>query len=365
MRLIDICEINPKTETLDDDTLVSFVAMPDVSEDGKIAVNTIRSYSEVKRGYTCFKEGDVLFAKITPCMENGKGALAIGLKNGFGCGSTEFHVLRPNNSKVNGKWLYYLTSWSAFRIDAEKHMTGSAGQKRVPKSFLEKYEVTLPSIDDQQKQACQLDRVRRILDLRREELSAFDDLIKARFIEMFGTIHNNKLGFEIGTLESVSSAFFAGGDKPSDCSTVMDDEHPFSVYANGFENEGLQGYTSQCRVNTPSVTVSARGTIGYCFIRKAGFTPIVRLICITPNEQVSVEYLKYAIDTMDIKSSGTSQAQLTVPDFKKEKIIIPPMRLQNQFVMFVDQIDKSKSAIQKSLDETQLLFDSLMQEYFG
>ena len=81
MRLIDVCDINPRAQAIDDNLEVSFVAMPDVSEDGKINTGNIRSYCEVKKGFTCFQEGDVLFAKITPCMENGKGALAVGLKN--------------------------------------------------------------------------------------------------------------------------------------------------------------------------------------------------------------------------------------------------------------------------------------------
>ena len=191
MKLADICEINPRAELLDDNTLVSFVAMPNVSEDGKINVDTHRTYGEVKKGFTNFKEGDVLFAKITPCMENGKGALATGLENGLGFGSTEFHVLRPDAAIVLGQWLYYLTSWSAFRKDAEKHMTGSAGQKRVPKSFLEKYEVDLPTIDDQNYQVLQLNRIRKIIDARQQQLSAFDDLIKARFVEMFGDCRIN------------------------------------------------------------------------------------------------------------------------------------------------------------------------------
>ena len=100
MKLSCVCEINPATEKIDDDVLVSFVAMPDVTEDGKINVGNVRSYHEVKKGYTFFLEGDVLFAKITPCMENGKGALATGLKNGIGCGSTEFHVLRPIDKQI-------------------------------------------------------------------------------------------------------------------------------------------------------------------------------------------------------------------------------------------------------------------------
>ena len=144
------CELNPKKGTdkrLVSGLSVSFVPMPAVSESGKIDASQIKVYDEVKTGFTYFAENDVLFAKITPCMENGKGAVAVGLCNNIGFGSTEFHILRPINNKSNPYWLYSLTSFDAFRKDAADNMTGSAGQRRVPAVFLEKYKVTLPPIE--------------------------------------------------------------------------------------------------------------------------------------------------------------------------------------------------------------------------
>ena len=147
---INACTFNPKkTEKKDwaDNLLVSFVPMPLVSEQGQIQTNNIKLYSDVKKGFTYFRENDVLFAKITPCMENGKGAIAINLQNGIGFGSTEFHVLRPIENISNPYWIYYLTAIDSFRIMAEKKMTGSAGQKRVPISFFENLKVNLPPIE--------------------------------------------------------------------------------------------------------------------------------------------------------------------------------------------------------------------------
>ena len=121
--------------------------MPSVSEDGHMDTKVIRPYSEVKKGFTYFAENDVLFAKITPCMENGKGAVAEGLSNGIGAGSTEFHVLRPIPQKSNPYWLYIITMFEAFRINARKVMTGTGGQLRVPISYLKDYPITLPPIE--------------------------------------------------------------------------------------------------------------------------------------------------------------------------------------------------------------------------
>lgn len=145
----DLCIINPKKSDdtrLSSELDVSFVPMPAVSEHGDIDTSETRKYDEVKTGFTYFADDDVLFAKITPCMENGKGCVARHLCNGIGFGSTEFHVLRPTN-KVNSVWVYTVTSFPKFREDAANNMTGSAGQRRVPAVFLEHYKITLPPID--------------------------------------------------------------------------------------------------------------------------------------------------------------------------------------------------------------------------
>ena len=149
----NICYINPKKgqdPRLGSGVEVSFVPMPAVTERGEIDATAVKEYDEVKTGFTYFAENDVLFAKITPCMENGKGAVARGLHNGLGFGSTEFHVLRPISGKSNPYWIYTLTAFSQFREDAASNITGSAGQRRVPASFLEKYRVAVPPIELQE-----------------------------------------------------------------------------------------------------------------------------------------------------------------------------------------------------------------------
>ncbi|APO43882.1 hypothetical protein BS614_07575 [Paenibacillus xylanexedens] len=142
------CELNPRRpKDLNSEAEYSFVAMPSVSEKGIVDSTILRPYSEVYKGFTYFAENDVLFAKITPCMENGKGGIAVELKNGTGFGSTEFHVLRPIIGKSNSYWLYIITMFSKFRQDAEKVMTGTGGQRRVPITFLDQYPISLPPIE--------------------------------------------------------------------------------------------------------------------------------------------------------------------------------------------------------------------------
>lgn len=144
-----IADINPKIDLsrLESKSYVSFLPMQNIGDDGELKLETM-TYSEVKTGYTTFAEGDILFAKITPCMENGKGALAKGLHNGIGFGSTEFHVLRAKDG-INQEYLYHLTRDPNFRKEAERYMTGSAGQKRVPASFFKKFDILIPTYEEQ------------------------------------------------------------------------------------------------------------------------------------------------------------------------------------------------------------------------
>jgi type I restriction enzyme S subunit len=157
----DITAINQRDPALRDqlDELeVTFLPMAAVDEiQGRIAQPQIRRLAEVRKGFTSFKEGDVLFAKITPCMENGKAAIARGLHSGIGFGSTEFHVLRPQDGIIP-EWVFYFVRQSAFREDAKANFSGTAGQLRVKKDFLETYPVPLAPLYDQYRIVAEIEK---------------------------------------------------------------------------------------------------------------------------------------------------------------------------------------------------------------
>ncbi|MBU8802498.1 restriction endonuclease subunit S [Bacillus licheniformis] len=148
--LEDISNINPRKEALDENDTVSFISMSDVSDDARLISYQPRLYKEVFKGFTSFRDGDVLVAKITPCFENGKGALVDNLINKTGFGSTEFHVLR---SKKNGDelFIYYHTVTDRFRKIGEKNMTGTAGQKRIATDFVKGFLIPYPRNDIERK----------------------------------------------------------------------------------------------------------------------------------------------------------------------------------------------------------------------
>ncbi|MBR2113582.1 MAG: restriction endonuclease subunit S [Prevotella sp.] len=180
-RLGDCCELNPRRPSMDleDTDNVSFVPMPSVSENGYLQDVADVEYRKVKKGFTYFENGDVLFAKITPCMENGKGAIAEGLTNNIGMGSTEFHVLRPIEGVSSPYWLLALTRLPIFRERASKNMTGTGGQKRVPANYLENFMVGLPPIEEQNRfENINKQADKSVFDLRKS-IDAIDKVIKS------------------------------------------------------------------------------------------------------------------------------------------------------------------------------------------
>ena len=154
----------------------------------------------------------------------------------------------------------------------------------------------------------------------------------------------------------------AGGDRPKDISEVMTDEYRYPIYANGIENEGLQCYSKEFRVDKTAVTISARGTIGATFIRPPYFTPVVRLITVIPKAELNPVFLKYAIDYAELISNGSSQQQLTIPNVKKIEVVIPPVNKQNNYASFVVQSDKSKFALQEAIKDLDALSKKIIAE---
>lgn len=266
--------------------------------------------------------------------------------------------LAPKDS-IDKDYLFYFMPIALKRIEEK---TPFVTVKHLSAKELNKIEIPVLPLEEQRKLAETLSKVDELIAFRDQQLAKLDELVRARFVEMFTA---NESNFPMTALNDLCKEIFAGGDKPSEMSQIQTDEFEFPVYANGYENLGLQGFAKNYRVEEKSVTISARGTIGYSFIREGRYTPIVRLITAVPGDKLNVVYLKYSIDMLDIKSSGTSQAQLTVPNFKKMKIMEPPLPLQNEFAAFVERVDQQKQAVQQSLEKLELMKKALMQEYFG
>lgn len=213
----DVCTVNPKkidAKNLDDNLEVSFVPMAAVSDVfGEIVNHEVKNLQDVRTGFTNFSEGDVIFAKITPCMENGKSAIVGPLVNDIGYGSTEFYVLRCKEELYN-KYLYHMVRNTTFRAEAKAVMTGAVGQQRVPKTFLQEYQLLLPSLSEQHEIVHLIDdllaRARSAQQATEQALASIDLMKKSILARAFrGELGTNKAS-EASALELLRQVLAEG-----------------------------------------------------------------------------------------------------------------------------------------------------------
>lgn len=180
----DAAVINPRGDKVSGETAVSFVGMAQLDAESAVARPfDNRPFAEVSKGYTIFRDRDVLAAKITPCWENGKVGQAM-LDHPIGVGSTEFHVLRPG-PELDDRYLLHFLRQPTVRRAGEMRMTGSAGQKRVPVQFLQALEIPVTNIADQRRIAAILDHADALRAKRRQVLTHLDALPQSIFNDMF------------------------------------------------------------------------------------------------------------------------------------------------------------------------------------
>ena len=202
----EVATVNPRRDgalrLLDDQLDATFVPMAAVDEiSGTIANPKIKALGELRKGFTPFVEDDVIFAKITPCMQNGKSAVARGLANGLGFGSTEFHVIRCG-PRVIPEWIWYFLRQQSVKEEAQRRFRGSAGQQRVPADFLKQLRMPVPSRDQQRRLVYRIDQcMERIDEIRSlgdqlvlESNALLPSLLEAAFTELKTTYSSRTIG---------------------------------------------------------------------------------------------------------------------------------------------------------------------------
>lgn len=239
-----------------------------------------------------------------------------------------------------------------------KHLSA----KRLSQIVLE-----VPPISEQEHIVAELDLLSDIIDKKKEQLKELDNLAQSIFYDMFGDPIANEKGWERMPLKGLCKKLFAGGDVPKDnFSKTLTDKYQIPIFSNGVGEKSLYGYTDYARVEEECITISGRGTIGYCMVHSKPFLPVVRLIVATPNpSKMSSLVLKFIVDSLHFTGTGGAIPQLTIPMIKDTLIIVPPLSLQVSFATKIEAIEKQKSAIQKSIEEAQTLFDSRMDYYFN
>ena len=363
-KLGDCCQINPRrpSVSISDNDLVSFVPMPAVNEDGYIDGATNDEYGKVKKGFTYFENNDVLFAKITPCMENGKGAIAEGLTNGIGMGSTEFHILRPIEGISNSYWLLALTRMPIFREQAAKNMSGTGGQRRVGAAFLENFMIGLPSYSEQK-------RFETIY--KQADKSEFVGC-KSQFIEMFGTgtpKHKISDVCEVkggSTPSRTNALFWDNGDVPW---FTVEDIYTQGKYIRETKQHITKLATKKCFVYPKdTVLICCTASIGECALAKIEMASNQHFngMIIKDRSKLEPQFLLYVSSTL--KEHLLRQAGKTTIHFvsrtKLEEILIPVPMLdkQRQFVEIMEQADKSEFELRKSIEAIDQVIKSFIND---
>lgn len=189
VELGEVCEINPKKselKDLDENTEVSFVPMADLNENQiDFEPKQSKPLGEVIKGYTYFKDDDVLLAKVTPCFENGKAGIAKDLVNGLGFGSSEYFVLRPND-KILSTWIYLNVITNSFREKGKLNMTGTGGLQRVPPDFVKSTLISLPDIETQHQIVFRIEKEQELVNASKQLIEIFGQKIKDRIARVWG-----------------------------------------------------------------------------------------------------------------------------------------------------------------------------------
>jgi len=397
VKLVEAAEINPgipRDVTPEPSELVTFLPMAAIGEDGSLETSETRPYKTVSKGYTVFCRGDVLLAKITPCMENGKAALVNGICTKVVCGSTEFHVLRARNG-IDPRYLFHLIWNKPFRRLAARNMTGSAGQKRVPKSFLETHSIPLPhkngkpDLEEQKRIAAILDKADAIRRKRQQALRLTDDFLRSVFLDMFGDPEAR--GWEMTTAEGVAAddrGSIRTGPFGSQLlhSEFVDDGIAVLGIDNAVTNqfawgkprfvteekyEELKRYT----VHPGDVLITIMGTCGRCAVVPDDIPRAINtkhLCCITLDQnQCLPEFLHsyflihpIARRYLTLHSKGAIMDGLNMGIIKNLPVPEAPLSLQRDFARIIKQRCGLAARLTSQQDEAEDLFSSLQQRAF-
>lgn len=263
--------------------------------------------------------------------------------------------LTVNADFADFRFVYFYLCYKYASLAA---LANGGAQQNLNAQRIKDFEITVPSLNEQKRIADILWALDDKIELNRRINANLEEQAQALFKSWFVTDKNKKLQYyEIGDVASIT----AGGDKPSVYSKELTEQCKIPIYSNGIESEGLYGYTDLAKIKDASITISARGTIGYVCLRKKPYFPIVRLISVTPNNvELSAEFLYLWALTQNISGTGTTQQQLTVPDFRKTLIGIPKEKTLKKFNNIVIPIFQKIEMNKEENEKLSTLRDALL-----
>jgi len=399
-RLGDVCEINPRRPSIakPDDSPTTFVPMPAIDQvAGEIAWPLARPFGEVKRGYTYFADGDVLFAKITPCMQNGKHAIVRKTLDGFGMGSTEFHVLRPG-TQIISEWIHFFLRQPTILDEAAEHFSGSVGQQRVPEDFIASLPIPLPPLSEQKRIAAlltdQLAAVDRARLFAEQQLSAAAGLAASELRGIFSghiplSVDSSKTsappGFEWTTLSKI--ARLESGHTPSRrhpewwggnipwlaLPDIRQLDAKIAMETKECTNElGLENSSARL-LPTGTVCLSRTASVGFVTMMGRPMSTSQDFVNWVCGPQLLPEYLMLVLlasrEYIRSLSAGAIHKTVYVPAVKQFKILLPSIPRQKEIVASATSRTARADALVPKLQQQSRFLDalpsSLLRSAFG
>lgn len=358
----DVAVINPSKENLDENEIVSFITMSDVSDDAKLIRYQPKLYKEVSNGFTAFKDRDVLVAKITPCFENGKGALVDNLINKTGFGSTEFHVLRPKKYG-DEVYIYYHTITDRFRKIGEKNMTGTAGQKRISADFVRGFLIPYPRNDIERK------KITDILSTWDKAIELKEKLIEQKKEQKKGLMQRLLTGkvrlpgfkgeWEEVTLGEISEISTGNKDNKDKDDNGL---YPFFVRSEKIERINSYSYDGE------AILIPGDGRIGQIYHYINGkFDYHQRVYKISDfSNRCKGKFIYYYLQQFFLKEAMKYTAKATVdslrlPMLTEMKIKLPSIDEQSEIVCLMDRVERNIELLEKELKALKQQKKGLMQ----
>lgn len=378
VKLTDICDFQggsqPPKEEWSFDEQEGYIRMLQI-RDFTQGERVTPEYIKISNTTKMCEANDILIARYGASI----GKILTGL-----AGAYNVAIMRtiPDTSRIKKLYLYYYLKSPYFQ-NAILNVGSRAAQAGFNKEDLSKLDIECPELIKQDKIIAVLEKLECIIEKRKIELSNLDDLIKARFVEMFGDPVSNPYGYDKVALSDLAGIkigpfgsllhkedYIDGGHpllnpshivdgkvSPDDKLTISDEKY-----------EELSAY----QLKTGDVVMGRRGEMGRCaVVPEDGFLCGTGSMLIRTKGEVTADYIQKIISfpsfkkTIEDMAVGQTMPNLNVPIVSGFQIIKPPMEVQDRYYAFAEQVNKSKVAVQKALDETQILFDSLMQKYFG
>lgn len=388
--LSEVVTVNPKHKDLKDQ-VAGFVPMALAPTDFNGILNyEERQWDKIKKGYTHFATGDVIFAKVTPCFENGKAAIVKGLPNDIGAGSTEFYVLRPASKDISVNYIFAVIKSYDFLQTGAENMTGAVGLRRVPKKFVEDYRINLPPLAEQKVIADKLDELLAQVESTKVRLDAIPAILKSFRQSVLAAAVSGKLTEEWRGKEAKN---WHSHVLKNLCTSISDGDHqappkaekgvPFLVISN--VNSGEVNFEKVSRWVTDTYYDSLKdirkpqlNDILYTVTGSLGIPVIVKtnkpfcfqrhIAILKPDHsKVNFQYLELALKAPDTfehatnVATGTAQKTISLTSLRNFNFPIPPPDEQTKIVRRVEELFAFADKVEAQVNEAQARVNNLTQ----